>query len=42
MIEKFCSYLTKRISKEMPELDKDRLEAINYGLQNIIGQRYLL
>lgn len=38
MIEKFCSYLTKRISKEMPELDKDRLEAINYGLQNIIGE----
>lgn len=38
MIEKFCTYLTKRIAKEMPELDEERLEAINYGLQNIIGE----
>lgn len=38
MIEKFCTYLTKKIGKEMPELTEDRLEAINYGLQNIIGE----
>lgn len=38
MIEKFCTYLTKKISKEMPELNEERLEAINYGLQNIIGE----
>lgn len=38
MIEKFCTYLTKKICKEMPELTEERLEAINYGLQNIIGE----
>ena len=38
MIDKFCTYLTKRIGKEMPELSEERLEAINYGLQNIIGE----
>ena len=38
MIEKFCTYLTKKIGKEMPDLDEERLEAINYGLQNIIGE----
>ena len=38
MIEKFCTYLTKKIGKEMPELTEERLEVINYGLQNIIGE----
>ena len=38
MIEKFCTYLTKRIGKEMPELSEERLEIINYGLQNIVGE----
>ena len=38
MIEKFCSYLTKKIGKEMPELDEERLEVINFGLQNIVGE----
>lgn len=38
MIEKFCTYLTNRIGKEMPELNEERLEVINYGLQNIIGE----
>lgn len=38
MIEKFCTYLTKKIGKEMPELNEERLEAINYGLKNIIGE----
>lgn len=38
MIEKFCTYLTKKIGKEMPDLTEERLEAINYGLQNIIGE----
>lgn len=38
MIDKFCSYLTKKIRKEMPEIDDERAEAINYGLQNIIGE----
>lgn len=38
MIEKFCTYLTKKIAKEMPELTEERLEVINYGLQNIVGE----
>ena len=38
MIEKFCSYLTKKIGQEMPELSEERLEVINYGLQNIVGE----
>ena len=38
MIDKFCAYLTKKIRKEMPEVDDDRAEVIMYGLQNIIGE----
>ena len=38
MIDKICTFLTKRIQKEMPEIDKEKAEIINYGLQNIIGE----
>lgn len=38
MIDKFCAYLTKKIRKEMPEVDDERAEVIMYGLQNIIGE----
>lgn len=38
MIDKFCAYLTKKIRKEMPEVDDKRAEVIMYGLQNIIGE----
>lgn len=38
MIDKICSYLTNKIRKEMPEIDDERAEIINYGLQNIIGE----
>ena len=38
MIDKFCAYLTKKIRKEMPEVDDEREEVIMYGLQNIIGE----
>lgn len=38
MIDKFCTYLTNKIRKEMPEVDDERAEVINYGLQNIIGE----
>lgn len=38
MIDKICNYLTNRIRKEMPEVDDQRAEIINYGLQNIIGE----
>ena len=38
MIEKICEVLTKKIQKEMPEVDDKRAEVINYGLQLIIGE----
>ena len=38
MIEKICTFLTNKIRKEMPEIDDERVEVINYGLQNIVGE----
>lgn len=38
MIDKICIFLTNRIRKEMPEIDDENAEVINYGLQNIIGE----
>lgn len=38
MIDKICNLILKRIRKEMPEVDDERAEVINYGLQMIIGE----
>ena len=38
MIDKICIFLTNKIRKEMPEIDDERAEVINYGLQNILGE----
>ena len=38
MIDKICLYLTERRQEEMPDVDEKRAEAINYGLQIIIGE----
>lgn len=38
MIDKFCTYLTNKIRKEMPEVDDERAEVINYGIQLIMGE----
>ena len=38
MIDKICMFLTNRIRREMPEIDDERAEVINYGLQNIVGE----
>ena len=38
MIDKICIFLTNKMRKEMPEIDDERAEIINYGLQNIIGE----
>lgn len=38
MIDKICKFLTNQIRKEMPEIDDEKAEIINYGLQNIIGE----
>ena len=38
MIENICNRLTLKIRKEMPEVDDERAEVINYGLQLVIGE----
>ena len=38
MIDNICLFLTNKIRREMPEIDDERAEIINYGLQNIIGE----
>lgn len=38
MIDKICMFLTNKIRKEMPDIDDEKAEVINYGLQNIIGE----
>ena len=38
MIDKICNFLTNRIRKEIPDIDDERAEVINYGLQNIVGE----
>lgn len=38
LIEKLCNKLTSRIRKKMPEVDDERAEVINYGLQLVIGE----
>ena len=38
MIEKICKYLTDKIRTSLPDVDDERAEIINYGLQNVIGE----
>ncbi len=38
MIEKICNSLTKKIQSKMPDVDEERAEIINYGLQLVIGE----
>lgn len=38
MVETICNKLTLRIRKNMPEIDDERAEVINYGLQLLIGE----
>lgn len=38
MIDKITQSLTNRIRKEMPEIDDERAEVINYGLQILLGE----
>lgn len=38
MIEKLCISLTNKIRKEMPEIDDEKAEVINYGLQLVLGE----
>ena len=38
MIDKICLFLTNKIRKKMPEIDDERTQVINYGLQILIGE----
>lgn len=38
MVEKFCLFLTNKIKHQIPDVDDERAEVINYGLQLIIGE----
>lgn len=38
MIDNICTVLTRKIRKKMPEIDDERAEIINYGLQLVIGE----
>ena len=38
MIEKICNFLTNKIRKSMPDMDDERAEVINFGLQLIVGE----
>lgn len=38
MIDKITESLTNRIRKEMPDIDDERAEVINYGLQILLGE----
>ena len=38
MIEKITAFLTNKIRKEMPDVDDERAEVINYGLQILLGE----
>lgn len=38
MIDNICTFLTKKIRAEMPDIDDEKAEVIMYGLQNIIGE----
>ena len=38
MVEKFCLFLTNRMRKENQEIDDERAEIINYGLQLLVGE----
>jgi len=38
IVDKICDFLTDKIRKENPEIDEERAEVINYGIQIIIGE----
>lgn len=38
MIDKICTILIDKMKEEMPEIDDEKAEIINYGLQLIIGE----
>lgn len=38
MVDKICDYLTNKIRKQMPEVDDERAEIINFGMHLVLGE----
>ena len=38
MVEKICNFLTNKIKKKMPDISDERADAINFGLQLMVGE----
>ena len=38
LIKNLCNKITKKIQNKMPDIDDERAEVINYGLQLVIGE----
>lgn len=38
LVDHICAFLTSKIRKEMPEVDDERAEVIDYGLHLLIGE----
>lgn len=38
MINQICESLTNKIRQEMPDIDDEKAEVIQYGLELIIGE----
>ena len=38
MIDRICLSLTNKMKKEIPDIDDERAEIINYGLQLVLGE----
>lgn len=38
MVDRICDYLTNKIRQQMPEVDEERAEIINYGMHLLVGE----
>ena len=38
MVDKICDFLVNKIRKQMPEIDDERAEIINYGIHLVVGE----
>ena len=38
MVDAICNFLVTKMKEQMPDIDEQRAEVINYGLQNLIGE----
>lgn len=38
MIEKICEFIVNKMKKKIPDIDEEKAEVLNYGLQLIIGE----